>query len=91
MQCFIILDGILIKKYSPSPSAYFEPLLVSDGKRVSYFLPIISKHTNGCYLISLSGLNRKLQIHKSYFRVICSKLLVQSSGCVVTSSFESAD
>ena len=70
----------LISKYdiaafsSSEPSAYFEPLPVSDGKRVSYFLLISSQYANGCCLICLSGLNRKLQIHNSYFRLICSGL-----------------
>ena len=58
-----------IKNYSPSPSTYFEPLPVSDRKRVSYFF---FQHANGCHLFCLSGLNRKLQIPNSYFRVIRS-------------------
>ena len=91
MRCFIALDGILIRNYSPSLSTYFEPFPVSDRKRVSSFLLIISQHANACYLFCLSGLNQKLQISDCCFRVICCKLDIQSSDCGMTSSFDSAD
>ena len=59
MRCFITLDGILTRNYSPSLSVYFEPFTKSDRKRVSYFLLVISPHANECYLFCLSDLNRK--------------------------------
>ena len=77
MRCFIILDGILITDYSPSPSTYFFANYQSTRQWMLLILFTWSKS--------------KVTNSNSYFRVICSKLDVPSSGCGMTSSFDSAD